>query len=965
LDRFISIRGARTHNLADISLDIPRDKLTVVTGVSGSGKSSLVFDTLYAEGQRRYVQSLSTYARLFLNRMERPDVDSITDIPPALALRQKNTIKNARSTVGTVTEISDYLRLLYATVGRTICPRCGREVRRDSIESAAVRILTEPGLYLVLAPFEAGSRSMLDAANYLIQNGYHRLFADDAITETAEFAARAGAADSRPESAMMVVVDRVSVTGEAEVERVREALEKAFYLGAGRARCVRVERDNGNTHTAATLDFDRRFNCSHCGVPFAEPTTALFSSNSPIGACPECEGFGRTVELDLDKVIPNPNLSLRQGLIATWRTPAYREMNDWMIKLARRRKIRTSAPYREMTDEERSWLLDGDPGPREKKWDEDKWPGVHGFFKWLEGRRYKTHVRILLAKYRRFVTCPACAGAKLKREALNVIVDAKSIAGVGKLSIRELALWLEKIESVSEIAARASVVMRELKNRVSYLVEVGLGYLTVERQARTLSGGEAQRIHLASALGSILVGTLYALDEPTVGLHASDARRLLGVLHHLRDFGNTVVVVEHDPAMIAGADYVVELGPGGGSEGGRLTYAGSSTKADLDSMAASPGRVMLMRALSKRRKFTRRDPGIRIVGAREHNLRGVEVAIPAGRMTCVTGVSGSGKSSLIEDVLYNNFLRRNGETSVEAGACDRIDGLELIGDIVHLGQELPTRSMRSNPATYLKIYDEIRKLFAASPEARRLGVTARQFSFNVKGGRCEKCSGTGTVTIEMHFMADLEVKCEACDGRRFQSHILAIRLADLNIDEVLDLTVEDARAFFIRHPAITKRLDALIAVGLGYLRLGQTTSTLSGGEAQRLKLARFLLIDLEPAPLDGDGNPLPRMFILDEPTTGLSSTDIRRLIKVLSRLVTEGNTLVVIEHNLEFIAHADYVIDLGPGGGDDGGRIVAAGSPLDVAASEKSETGRELRRLFGLPERGRQVRSALRLAAGA
>jgi len=984
LDRSISIRGARTHNLADISLEIPRDRLTVVTGVSGSGKSSLVFDTVYAEGQRRYVQSLSTYAQLFLERMERPDVDAISEIPPALALRQKNTIKNARSTVGTVTEISDYLRLLFATVGRTICPQCGGEVSRDSVESAGARILDAPGLYVILAPFEAGSRSIADAAGYLIANGYHRLYTNDAITETTEFAARAIAAEAQldgaqpdsnspapppnspaaqPNSPMMVVVDRISVSGEAEVERVREALEKAFYLGGGRARAVRVERDNGNTHSVGAIDFDRRFNCSRCATAFAEPTTALFSSNSPIGACPECEGFGRTVELDLDKVIPNPNLSIRQGMVAPWRTPAYREMNEWMLKLARRRKIRTSAPFGEMTDEERGWLLDGDEGPR-AKWDEDKWPGVRGFFKWLEGRRYKTHVRILLAKYRRFVVCPACGGAKLKTEALNVLVDGLSMAGVGRLSIRDLVMWLDKIGSMPEVATRAAVVIRELRNRVGYLVEVGLGYLTVERQARTLSGGEAQRIHLASALGSVLVGTLYALDEPTVGLHAADARRLLAVLHSLRDFGNTVIVVEHDPAMIAGADHVVELGPGGGSEGGKLTYSGPPAKANLDSMASSPGRVLLMRALAKRRKFTRRDPAIRISGAREHNLAGIDAAIPAGRMVCVTGVSGSGKSTLVEDVLYNNYLRRSGNTSVEPGECDRIDGFELIGDMVHMGQELPTRSMRSNPATYLKIYDEIRKLFAASPEARRLGVQARHFSFNVTGGRCEKCRGRGTVTIEMHFMADLEVKCEACDGRRFQSHILAIRLSDLNITQVLDLTVEDARAFFIRHPAIVKRLDALIAVGLGYIRLGQTTSTLSGGEAQRLKLARFLLADLEPAPAGEHGRHLARMFILDEPTTGLSSTDIKRLIKVLNRLVTEGNTLVVIEHNLEFIANADYVIDLGPGGGDEGGRIVAAGSPLDIAACEKSETGRELRRLFGLPEHGREARSVLRSAAG-
>ncbi len=969
MDRSISIRGARTHNLADISLEIPHEKLTVVTGVSGSGKSSLVFDTVYAEGQRRYVQSLSTYARLFLERMERPDVDSISEIPPALALRQKNTIKNARSTVGTVTEISDYIRLLFATVGRTICPRCGGEVSRDSVESAGAKILEALGLYVILAPFEAGSRSIPDAAGYLIQNGYHRLYANDAITETAEFAARAIAAEAQngsappAESTMMVVVDRIAVSGDGEIERVREALEKAFYLGAGRARAVRVERDNGNTHNVGSVDFDRRFNCSRCATAFAEPTTALFSSNSPIGACPECEGFGRTVELDLDKVMPNHSLSMRNGLVAPWRTPAYREMNEWMLKLARRRKIRTSAPYRELTDEERTWLLDGDEGPR-AKWDEDKWPGVHGFFKWLEGRRYKTHVRILLAKYRRFVTCPACGGAKLKAEALNVHVDGVSIADVGRLSIRDLVTWLDKIESIPEIVTRAAVVMRELRNRVSYLVEVGLGYLTVERQARTLSGGEAQRIHLASALGSVLVGTLYALDEPTVGLHASDARRLLAVLYSLRDFGNTVIVVEHDPAMIAGADHVVELGPGGGSEGGQLTYTGPPAKANLDSMASSPGRVLLMRALAKRRKFSRRDPAIRIVGAREHNLANIDVAIPAGRMVCVTGVSGSGKSTLVEDVLYNHYLRRSGDTSAEPGQCGRIDGFELIGEMVHMGQELPTRSMRSNPATYLKIYDEIRKQFAASPEARRLGVQARSFSFNVTGGRCEKCSGTGTVTIEMHFMADLEVKCDACDGRRFQSHILAIKLRNYSINQVLDLTVEDARAFFIRHPAITKRLDALIAVGLGYIRLGQTTSTLSGGEAQRLKLARFLLADLEPAPTADDGSPLPRMFLLDEPTTGLSSTDIKRLIKVLNRLVTEGNTLVVIEHNLEFIANADYVIDLGPGGGDEGGRVVAAGSPLDIAACDKSETGRELRRLFGLPERGRAVRSALRMAAG-
>ncbi|HEY6417853.1 MAG TPA: excinuclease ABC subunit UvrA [Candidatus Binataceae bacterium] len=965
MDGSISIRGARTHNLANISLDVPRGKLTVVTGVSGSGKSSLVFDTLYAEGQRRYVQSLSTYARLFLERMERPDVDSISQIPPALALRQKNTIKNARSTVGTVTEISDYVRLLFATVGRTVCPRCDSEVSRDSVDSASASVLATPGPYLFLAPFETGSRSLADAAAFLIQNGYHRLFANDAVTETLEFAAGFGNGMPEPAGPMMVVIDRVAVNGASETERVREALDKAFYLGGGRARAVHVERDNGRMHPGAALDFDRRFNCSQCGTPFPEPTPALFSSNSPLGACPGCEGFGRTVELDIEKVIPNPNLSLRQGMVAPWRTPAYREMNDLMMKLARRRRIRTSASFREMTDEERRWLLDGEEGPRDA-WDPDQWPGVRGFFKWLEGRRYKTHVRILLAKYRRFITCPTCGGAKLKPDALNVRVAGMSVADVGRLAMRDLAEWVDQIARIPGIAERAAVVIRELRNRVGYLTEVGLGYLTLERQARTLSGGEAQRIHLASALGSLLVGTLYALDEPTVGLHASDARRLLAVLRHLRDLDNTVIVVEHDPTMIEGGDFVVELGPGGGSEGGRLLHADKPARAALDSMVATPGRVLMMRAIARERRFTKRDPAIRITGAREHNLRDIDVAIPLGRMVCVTGVSGSGKSSLVEDVLYNGYLRREGKAAgAEAGECDQVDGLEQIGELVHMGQELPTRSMRSNPATYLKIYDEIRKLFASSLEARRLGVTARHFSFNVVGGRCERCSGTGTVTIEMHFMADLEVKCEACDGRRFQSHILAIRFHGLNVTQVLDLTVDEARVFFAQNPAVGKRLNALASVGLGYVRLGQTTSTLSGGEAQRLKLARFLLVDLEPPILNGDGKPLPRMFLLDEPTTGLSSADIRVLLKVLGRLVSEGNTLVVIEHNLEFIANADYVIDLGPGGGDEGGRVVAVGAPLAVAASDKSVTGRELRRMFGLPESGRQARSALRSAAGA
>jgi excinuclease ABC subunit A len=967
LERSISIRGARTHNLGNLSLDIPHGRLTVVTGVSGSGKSSLVFDTIYAEGQRRYVQSLSTYARLFLERMERPDVDSITEIPPALALRQKNTIKNARSTVGTVTEINDYLRLLFAAVGRTICPRCNLEVTRDTVEGAAASVSATPGRYIFLAPFETGSRSLKEATAYLIENGYHRLHYREEIVETADFAERfSGNGSSEPGGPLMVVIDRVGVTADGSAERVREAIDKSFYLGGGRARVLMLAPENGSALPAATIDFDRRFNCSRCGSAYPEPTPALFSANSPIGACSECEGFGRTVELDLEKVIPNPNLSLRQGLVAPWRTPAYAEMQQWMLKSARRAKVRTVASYREMNDEERAWLLDGEERIEGQKWDE-RWPGVRGFFGWLERKRYKTHVRILLAKYRRFIPCPICRGAKLKAEALNVFIEGQSIAQVMQLSVRDMPAWIEGLRKHKEIATRAGVLLRELGNRVGYLNEVGLGYLTLERQGRTLSGGEAQRIHLASALGSLLSGTLYALDEPTVGLHAGDSRRLLGVLRHLRDLGNTVVVVEHDPIMIAGADYVVELGPGGGRQGGKLIRASEPLKAGLNGNGETPGRVLLMRALAHQRRFTKRDAAVRITGATENNLHKLSVAIPLGRLVCVTGVSGSGKSTLVETVLYNNYLRRAGETVSEIGACERIEGLEQLGEMVHMGQEMPTRSLRSNPATYLKIYDEIRKLFAATPEARRLGVKTRDFSFNVEGGRCDRCHGTGTVTIEMHFMADLEVKCEACDGRRFQSHILGIRFHGKNINQVLDLTIDEAREFFDRnrYPAIAKRLEPLAAVGLGYLQLGQTTSTLSGGEAQRLKLARFLLTDLEPPQTGDNGKPLPRMFLLDEPTTGLASSDIKRLLRVLARLVAEGNTLVVIEHNLEFIAHADYVIDLGPGGGDEGGRLVVAGDPLTVAGNDKSQTGIELRRLFGLPVAGgqRAIKTALRSAA--
>ncbi|HLH75362.1 MAG TPA: excinuclease ABC subunit UvrA, partial [Candidatus Binataceae bacterium] len=767
--------------------------------------------------------------------------------------------------------------------------------------------------------------------------------------------------------------------------RVREAIEKALYLGEHRASAVRMKRSAEGMQVEARTDFDTRFNCSSCMRRFPEPSPAMLSPNSPIGACPACEGFGRTMELDLDKVIPNHNLSLRQDLVAPWRTPAYREMHAWMVECARRRHIRLNAPYSEFTAEERNWLLEGeggapDQGPEKSarpsrahrhrrphdhhqhhhhEWhsEHDRWPGIRGFFRWLERRRYKTHVRVLLAKYRRFVTCATCGGAKLKPEAFNLRLGGKNIAEVSRLPIGELAAWLEGLQLTESERARAASIVRELRSRVGYLVAVGLNYLTLERAARTLSGGEAQRIHLASALGSLLTGTLYVLDEPTVGLHARDTRRLLQVLRQLRDLGNTVVVVEHDPIIIAGADRLVELGPAGGREGGHLV---ANRVPPRRAASAKLARAALMRAIARERHPAADDPVLRIVGAREHNLRDLDVTIPLRRLVCITGVSGSGKSTLVEEVLYNNYLQRMGQpVAGDVGACRALQGLQHLDRIVHLGQEALLRSSRSNPATYLGIYDHLRKLLAATTEARRLGIQARDFSFNVVGGRCERCQGMGTVTLEMHFMADLEVTCEACEGRRFQSHVLGINYHGLNINQILALTVDEARAFFAGRTPIVSPLDTVSAVGLGYLQLGQATSTLSGGEAQRLRLASFLNQGINPR------QERKSLFILDEPTTGLSSSDVRTLLRVLIRLVDEGYSLLVIEHNLELIAHADHVIDLGPEGGADGGRLVAEGTPLEVAACEDSHTGRELRRLFGLPLNARSPsRATVRQVAG-
>jgi excinuclease ABC subunit A len=918
--RAIKIAGARTHNLKGIDCQFPARKISVVTGVSGSGKSSLVFDTLYAEGQRRYVQSLSTYARLFLEQMQRPDVDSISDIPPALALEQKNAIKNARSTVGTVTEIHDYLRLLMTHAGVVSCGECGGEVRADSVSSAAEALATDRNgrRVAITASVDFHGMGAVEARETLQRQGYGRVMVGGkavAIEETDAALFESGHAE--------VVVDRFAA-GSERTTRAAEAFARAFQIGAGTARVVMLDDGGGD------LSFTTRLACRSCGRDHAVPSPHLFSFNNPLGACPRCEGFGRIVDIDRDKVIPNKRLSLSDGAIAPWSTPAYVDFQQKFLQAAERRGISTQVSFSQLADEDKAWIFEGDK----------RSPGVAGFFRWLEERRYKTHVRILLARYRSYRTCTECSGARLKREALSVRVRGKNIAELSAMGIGKLSRFLTKLDLDAGAASRTDSVLRELGARLGYLEEVGLGYLTLDRQARTLSGGEAQRIHLASALGSALTDTLYALDEPTVGLHPRDSRRLLKVLRHLTKMGNTVVLVEHDPTIIEGADHVIDLGPSGGAGGGNVMYEGKPS--GLPGRESATGRLLLIRTVHRQEKRAARglDRGSLVIrGAKENNLSIDRVEIPLGRFVCVTGVSGSGKSTLVEQVLHENWLLQRGLGGHDAGRCAGIDGFEKLDDVLMMSQASIGRSARSNPVTYLKAYDDIRKLFAATPQARRGKITPGFFSFNTPGGRCEHCQGTGITTLEMHFMADIEVPCDECGGRRFKHAVLEVRYHDRNINEVLAMTVDQAAEFFADRASVAAKLQCLRSVGLGYLTLGQSTSTLSGGEAQRLKLAGFLVEEKR-----GRG----ALFIFDEPTTGLHLQDIHTLIGVLDGLVVRGHSVLVVEHHTDFIAHADWVIDLGPEGGDKGGRLVAAGTPLDVASCEASHTGAELKRLLGL-----------------
>lgn len=926
--RSIHIQGARTHNLKNIDCEIPHGSFTVVTGPSGSGKSSLAFDTLYAEGQRRFLESMSTYARQFLERIEKPDVEQIQNILPAIALKQKNQIRNARSTVGSATEIYDFLRLLFAAIGTTICDRCGGIAQKATPQSIEAELCSQPpGTRLILtAPVSLNDFPL----KTLLAQGYFRALVKGEAIDLNQIQP-----ENLPEDPLELIIDRLVLQGEKTSSRLLESIRKVLEMNP---RQVNAHLSGQEIDSA--LSYPTRFACRQCHHTFAEPFPNLFSFNNPLGACEACEGFGKIIGLDLDKVIPNKKLSLAEGAIHPFNTPSNQDLYEALMSEGQQQGIRLDTPFEALSVQEKMFVLEGSK----------RYPGVHGFFKWLESKKYKMHVRVMLAKYRGYYPCPECQGSRLQPEALRVRIEGRNIHELCELSIAELIQFFETLHFSPEQRQMTHRLVREIMARLKYLQEIGLGYLTLSRQSRTLSGGEAQRIHLASALGSTLTDTLYVLDEPTVGLHARDTQRLLSVLKALRDYGNTVVVVEHDPEMIAGADRIIDLGPTGGQEGGHIVYEGDIAgflKTDYSPTACflnTPPSIETNSAPKKANAW------MEIRGASGNNLKQLDVRFPRNQLVCVSGVSGSGKSTLIKQTLYANYQQARGqELTLDPTPCKELKGFEIFKDVILVDQTPPGRSARSNPVTYVKAYDEIRKLFASTRKAQALGATASHFSFNLPGGRCETCEGLGTITIDMQFMADVTMICHDCQGKRFSPLVLAIEIDGKTIHQVLDLTVTEAIEFFHRHPRIIKRLLPLAEIGLGYLKLGQSTSTLSGGEAQRLKLAAYLLSS------SNDSAQEPYLFLFDEPTTGLHLTDIHTLILALRKLLVAGHSAIVVEHNIELLAYADYIIDLGPEGGSDGGAIVAEGPPEAIMACPQSFTGEFLRQRYASVSQCRPV----------
>jgi excinuclease ABC subunit A len=956
------VRGARTHNLKNIDVTLPVGRLIIITGVSGSGKSSLAFDTIYAEGQRRYVESLSAYARQFLERMEKPDVDRIDGIAPAIAIRQKNSVRNPRSTVGTTTEIHDYMRLLFARVGRTFCHSCGREVLRETAEVVARQLGGLPSGTRLLLGFdipvvetgtaadtrevdelaeivedenadgrepangrETGSATGPSAAavaatiDVLRRKGFARLLVDGRAATLDEV----NPSTLPDRSVLKVVVDRIQLDDEDQRQRLTDSIETAYLEGGGGAWAVEIPQ-TASSGGGTLHRFSERFECRNCGIAYEDPQPRLFSFNNPFGACPTCHGFGNIIELDMDLVVPDRTKSISQGAIEPWSKPHYRAQLADLKKAAKKVKIRLDAPWSDLTDDERRFVMDGGDG----------FDGIRGFFRWLERKKYKVHVRVFLSRYRGYLTCPDCGGARLRREARDVQVARRTIDKVSALTVREAQGFFAELELTPKEEAIAEKVLKEIRRRLSFLSNVGLDYLTLDRLSSTLSGGEAQRINLATSLGSALVGTLYVLDEPSIGLHSRDNLRLIEILRQLRDQGNTVLVVEHDADMIRVADHIVDLGLGAGEQGGRVVFSGT-----LEGLLQEPRSLtskylrqeLAIPVPTSRRRGTGQK--VLLLGATEHNLKKVDVGIPLNTLTCVTGVSGSGKSTLVHDVLYAAIKRAKGGWDKRVGAFRALEGAEYVSDAVLVDQAPIGRTPRSNPVTYLKAFDPIRELFAATKDARSRGLSASHFSFNVPGGRCEACQGEGEIRVEMQFLADVFVPCDQCDGKRFKPQVLEVRYRGRSIHQVLDLTVREALTFFGSSPKVLRRLQVLDEIGLGYLRLGQPATTLSGGEAQRIKIAAHLS--------SHSGERL--LYILDEPTTGLHFDDIAKLLTAFRKLLEAGHSLLVIEHNLDVIKTADYIIDLGPEGGEDGGSIVATGTPEQVAQIEGSHTGQYLR----------------------
>lgn len=947
MEPHIRIRGARQHNLKNLDLDLPRGRLTVITGPSGSGKSSLAMDTLFAEGQRRYVESLSTYAKQFLERMEKPDVDRVEGISPAVAIEQKNPTRTSRSSVGTATEVHDYLRLLFARVGHTLCPECGKRVLPDSVSGAVERILDLPDgtRFRVAFPLPRSDRtSHASLVENLRSLGFVRVQADGTELDLAlpgvEEVAASGL-DLGGACELLVVVDRLKAD-QGIRDRLADSVGTAFREGEGEA-LVLLEPKEEDGPARPRLSFTERFRCAdHPEVTFPEPTPQFFSFNSPYGSCPECTGFGATLEYDADLIVPAPAKSLEDGAVDPWTKPRYKRERAQLRKFAGARNVSTHAPWSELPEEFREAVLYGAPRKKGRLEKDDGFRGVLPFLRSREKKRYKRYIRVFLRQYQSPRVCEACGGARVRREALNVKVAGRDIAQISDLPLKGLAEWVRGLELEGADAEIAETILRELRARVSFLVEVGLGYLTLNRQTRTLSGGEAQRINLANSLGARLVDTLYVLDEPSIGLHPRDTDSLLRLLARLRDQGNTVVVVEHDSQAILQADHVVELGPASGEKGGELVFQG--TPASLMSADTVTGRYLSgRRTIPVPEQRQRVDgPSLRLLGARLHNVDGVDLEIPLRTFTAVTGVSGSGKSTLIHNILYRALERElnGGETSAKehlgetVGGYRILEGITQLDEVVLVDQSPIGRTPRSNPVTYIKAWDEVRRIFAAHPLAKQRGFQPKHFSFNVKGGRCEACKGAGQVEVEMVFMADVYVACDACRGRRFKPEVLDVMVRGRSIADILALTVDEAIRFFVREDRLGQALWHLQQVGLGYLRLGQSATTLSGGEAQRLKIARELA--------GASGRKGRKLYILDEPTTGLSGEDVRKLLEVLRRLVEAGNTVVVIEHNLDLIKTADWVVDMGPDAGDRGGRIVAAGPPEEVARIPESITGRFL-----------------------